>query len=351
MTPSSKRPSFVTTPPAKRAASSAAPSPSGLPASFVECPLVQRVPKAPRGGDSVEQVRREAERNNFCEILNILWNQPDIIPDCLGFCRKAMDKAASTPAKTTGPWSPPTVVGKVNKDWLVSWLVKITQGRLTADWCDHMDCKDPTFLHELASLLLQMPLQLPIPQHVREDQEALTQLFDARVQQLGRIGHVVASANIKGKSYNKLTGGAYSLTWAEGRATQVRHISGAISPIGAHISIAQDFEMLAWYSDVNCVLKKEQAEYFMHKFFEANTGPHVYVIKPGAFGKLCNEYRKAAVARVEAAQAAEVAAAEAAEQIRPNSKHQRSEAVAQQAKAALEKFREVRAKRARITLG
>lgn len=157
--------------------------------------------------------------------------QPEIIPDCLGFVRKAMDKAAVTPPKGAGPWSPPTVVGKVNKDWFVTWLVKVTGGALTAQWCDQMDCKDPVFLHELASLLLQMPLQLPIPQHVREDQEALTQLFDARVQELGRVAHVVKHANARAKTYDKLIGGAYALTFAEGRATTVNHISGGSSRI------------------------------------------------------------------------------------------------------------------------
>lgn len=106
--------------------------------------------------------------------------------------------------------------------------------------------------------------------------------------------------------------------------------------------------MVAWYSDVNCVLKKDQAEYHMNKFFDPQTGPHQYVIKPGAFGKSCAVYRKAALERAEAQQAAE--AAKAAENIRPLSKHQRSEAVAKQARVALDKFREERAKRARITL-
>lgn len=271
--PAQKRPSFIAPPPAKRAANHGAPPPCGLPSHWVECPLVQRVPKAARGGDSVEQVRRDAERRNFCEILNVLWNQPDIIPDCLGFVRKAMDKAAATPPKGAGPWTPPTVVGKVNKDWLVNWLVKVSRGSLTAEWCDHMDCTDSRFLHELASLLMQMPLQLPIPQHAREDQEALTQLFNSRVRELGRIDHIVLHANIVAKTYKKLVGGAYSLTFAEGRATHVKHISGLSSEIPAHISITRDFEMVSWFSDMNCLLKKGQAEHHMHKFFEPKTGP------------------------------------------------------------------------------
>jgi len=233
-------------------------------------------------------------------------------------------------------------LGKVNKDWLVNWLVAISNKRLTPEWCDGMDCKDPAFLHELASLLLQLPLQLPIPPTIREDQAALTNLFTAHANDLNRIEHVVAHANIRATTYDKTAGDAYKLMFVEGMCIEVHHVSGASAQVPAHIPITKDFAMLSWFSDSHSMLKKAQAEYNLKVFFEGQTGPHAKVIKPGGFSKLCSEYIKAA------AQQAEID--EQAVAVRPESKRRRSEALVVKAKASLDSHRQERAKRARISL-
>lgn len=51
------------------------------------------------------------------------------------------------------------------------------------------------------------------------------------------------------------------MTFADGRATHVDHISGLSSALPPQIYITHDFKMVSWFSDVNCLLKVDQAEY------------------------------------------------------------------------------------------
>mmetsp|Transcript_49007 Transcript_49007/g.140870 ORF Transcript_49007/g.140870 Transcript_49007/m.140870 type:complete len:270 (+) Transcript_49007:87-896(+) len=220
-------PSFVKTPNSRRGRGPVQ-TESPIRAHWVGCPLVQRLLVVRKESGVVEQARRETERNNLGDT--------------------------------------PTIVGNVDKDWLVNWLVRLPKNWLTTEWCHKLDCKGPNFLHELGSLLMQMPLQLPIPPNIREDQAALSTSFTAQAKQLGRISHGVMHADIKGYNYDQAVGGAFSIEWKEGMATFVQHLPAERCQIPPRISITKDFKILCWHGDSQRMLKKTQAEHSLKIF-------------------------------------------------------------------------------------
>lgn len=205
--------SFTNTPAAKRRRVMAAVSPKspGTAAErqkgWVECPLVQRVPKVPRGADTVETIRKEAETDGFIEAINTLWNRPDLVQDCVGFLRKVLVQPG-----TSSEWVSPSSPGKIDKDFVVS-LLGAQSGALSSKWFDNLNCANDTFIHELLSFMTQWPLQTPIPDCAKDDRILVHKALVARLKEVGRVAFV--AKHVKSNGYDKTVGGAYKLVFIE----------------------------------------------------------------------------------------------------------------------------------------
>lgn len=131
---------------------------------YEDCPLTLRLPKALKTGDWAEDARRDASRSDFCELLNILWNEQQHIHPCPGFVKQLRSREALGDDTFA---TLPACFGKIDREFVAAWLHSL-HGKFKTEWLDDRNIDDPDFLHQLLSALLNLPLTLTVPKPLQE---------------------------------------------------------------------------------------------------------------------------------------------------------------------------------------
>lgn len=254
------------------ASSSGEKRPANAIVAYGDCPLIGRLPKLVKTGDWAEDARRESVRDDFVELLNVLWNEQDLINPCVGYMRKLRTRSTHTGDMFD---THPGTLGKVEKEWLVRWLCT-KHSSLKAEWFDTIDCNDRDFAHEFASAALNMPLSTPLPPQLQV-MKILSWFLDWRVAEVGRLAKMVEHIDPEG-GFERTKGGPFHLSWSSdadnGYCTHITHISGVKVNVPDYIRVTRDWALTNWYSDSSAALQRHPAAIVLKDFFSKDSGPN-----------------------------------------------------------------------------
>lgn len=129
-----------------------------------ECPMLRKVPAIQKTGDEVEDLKREGQRDDPMELLQLIWRHPERINPALNFVRKLGRRTDDT-------WAlhPPSLLSQVPKAEVVVFLA---DRGFNAEVIDGIMCTDDGFVINLFCLLLHAPPTLTIPKCLQENSSA-----------------------------------------------------------------------------------------------------------------------------------------------------------------------------------
>lgn len=310
-------------------------------ADYDDCPLTTRLPKALKTGDWAEDAKRDASRSDFCELLNILWNEQQHIHSCLGFVKQLRTREAMGDDLFA---TPPASFGKLDKEFVAAWIHS-THEKFTKDWIDDRNIDDPEFLHQLLSAMLNLPLTLTVPKPLQESKCLMRSFLRWRLDQSGRLNRVVGA--VKATSFDKLAGGPFSLTWKEDVCFSISHVSGATVEVPSHIRILKTFPLMNWWSDQTAYVDLSPHQLFLKGFFKRSEGPNLNLLTKQVVAEKAAELRDASRASHDAKVVAEGSDAQG---MLSKSKEEATRRLSAQAKATLANYREKTKRRQQIIL-
>lgn len=158
-------------------------------ADYGHCPLTTRLPEALRTGVWAEDAKRDANRTDFCELLNILWNEHQHIHLCLGFMKQLRSRESISDGLFA---TPPRSFCKLDREFVAAWTHS-TREKFPTSWLVDRNIDDTELLHQLLSAMLNLPLTMTVPKPLQECKCLMRSFFRWSLDQTGRLNRIVAA--------------------------------------------------------------------------------------------------------------------------------------------------------------
>lgn len=303
--------------------------------------MLKKVPAIQKTGDEVEDLKREGQRDDLMELLQLVWRHPERINPALNFVRKLG-------RRTDDAWAlhPPSLLSQVPKGEVVVFLA---DRGFNADTIDGIMCTDDGFVIKLFCLLLHAPPTLAIPGCLQQNSAAFWRWVVARVHKVGRAQHCKTAFAAGG--FRKDVGGAYKIRWQEGKAVSVTHTAtGDIHEIGEEVAIDATWSMQNWHSDFHCTVSCGRVlKVYLHEFFKPSRGPNTLLITKPIFEQQATEYLNPSATELACQPPAPASSACVA--ALSKSRQLKADAVSAKAKESLKNHRAKNAQHLTIALG
>lgn len=307
--------------------------------------MIRYLPKAKKTGDWADCVRAETNRSAFAESTNLVYNNMDQASHVLSFIRKQLELDHLD--KSDSFISPPSCLQRLEKRFVVQWMVSLKISDLTSDWLDHADCGDSDLIHELMYFMLSMSPTMQFPSALRQSKELLLDFLTTRAKLVSRTEHV--RKNLKADfTYNRATGGPFEVKFVDGRMVKVTHVTGDVAAVPTHILVEPDFTLTNWFSDQLAALCKHPAKHTLKELYTENLGPHRHQLSKQDFQKSVRQLVADKEQRLKTAEEAKPKLA--ATEVLVESDKKKHENLKLKAKASLKKFREAKELRQQIAI-
>lgn len=186
-------------------------------------------------------------------------------------------------------WFPKKVarVSSLPTEWIASWLLQRSEGKLTKGLLDLMDGHDAETLHQVFCAVTKTALSTPLPREMQH-KPTCSRVFNKRADSVGdRLEHLSANVRKDGTvDWPKF--GPYILVWQPGGGAflhGVKHIEGdEVTPLLAHVVVSREFSLHLPWGDFDASLKLDSCSHSLAGLFQAGQGPNVE--KPGRNGAL-----------------------------------------------------------------
>lgn len=300
--------------------------------------MVARLPKTIKTGDWAEDARREGIRDDMAELLQVLWDEQDLVNPCLVYIRKLRERAN----QATDLFDPmPVSFSKIDKEFMVSWIVPLHK-KFTFDFFDAMDLDDGEFVQHFFCAVLQLSPSLPVPKELGS-KTVMTDFLAWRVAQVNRVAHMAKYVSDSG--YNKQMGGPFQLTFDEaGVLKSVAHCSGETGEVPEDIRITKKFPLRHWFSDTCAALVLGPVTLVLKDLFPAGAGPNTGALTKQLAVKQAVELLKQHQDKERNAQPVDKA------EVLKKSKEAAAERLADRARETLARHRQNREKKQKLTL-
>ena len=136
--------------------------------------------------------------------------------------------------------------GKFPVAWVVELLVRLSAGAWTVAMLDSANSKNPDIINQLFGMIVNLPLTLTVPEALHNMINA-DRFFTWRARQVDCIKKMIPHLTAEG-IYNVAAGGLYTVVFAKGKATTIKHASGDEAKIPDHTVINESFTMVNWWS-------------------------------------------------------------------------------------------------------
>jgi hypothetical protein len=233
----------------------------------------KKLPKPLRTGSLQRDSTRSMEHAAIQKIISLLQDHPShalMTLASLQGCLSAMDSG------TDDCWgSNVKTLGKLPVHWVSQWLVEASQGELRQ--IIEME-KIVEFDNQAAFTLFHFATQTKAAHRLPVeclDKKVCSKVFFERAKVLDkRLVSWKEKALCQDGSIKWGEGGCYKLTFDEGKAIAINHVSGDEAKIPSHVTITKDFILMNNFSDSAACLELAPATYTCKDFFTAEMGPN-----------------------------------------------------------------------------
>lgn len=301
---------------------------------MVECPLVKRIPAIQRSGNEIDDLRRQNMKEDFAELLNLLWNCPDRINESLAFAKK-LGKKVSEDA-----WQPitPNFFCQIPKPDLFKFFA---ERGFTPTYLDEANVRDDGLLIQLFSMVLHVPQTMGLPNAAKQSPATFWRWAHSRAAEVDRVDMVKKA--LKVDSYDKASGGAYDIKWKNGVAAEVMHTStGDIQAMNPAWKVTKEWQLQQWHSDMAATISHGKAlKLQLSDCFKPSSGPFKRNLTKAQLEKAMDNYSSSDCKT----DAPEVVIEGSGEELMVKSKISHQATQAARAKANLQKHRQAKAVR------
>lgn len=308
-----------------------------------DCPLTKRIPVIQKTGNQVEDIKRESQRDDLKELIELMWGQPEYISQTLNFAKR-LGKEKTTTSDSWPTSTPPNTIGQVPKTEILKFFAQIG---VPPTFLDSANAKDSSILGQLFALALHVQPTLPLPESAKESAGTFWRWARARAKIVGRISMI--NKNLSSAGYNKVDGGAYLITWdAAGRATKVTHTATKDEyQLDSTFGITKEWNLQQWNYDLTATISRNKAlKLQLSDVFKPAAGPYTLSLNKLQFERSVEPFTSPA-----AEADPPVVVHESGEQLMVKSRQAKADMLAERAKENFKKHREMKASRSTISLG
>jgi hypothetical protein len=235
-------------------------------------PYARKLPKPQRTGNLQTDCTRSIEHDATQKIITLLQQHPS---QALMTLANLQSTLTHTSAVTEDSWGPGVkTLGKLPVHWVSQWLVEASQGELRQVDMEKMVEYDNQAACTLFHFATQTKPSHKLPVECL-DKKVCSKVFFERAKVLGkRLVSWKEKALCHDGSIKWGDGGCYKLTFEDGKATAITHVSGDTAKIPGHVTITKDFTLMNNFSDCSAYLELAPAVYTCKDFFAAEQGPN-----------------------------------------------------------------------------
>lgn len=236
------------------------------------CPIVGRIPKVHKTGDTEADNNAEMRRSAFIFVCETLWDKPELIIQAQSWLvQKSQNKGRLT---APNEFTEISTLGKIDVAWLVGWLVKVL-GWPKDILEKALDYDADAVRHILQFLLVACPtLKLP-PAMINK--AVAMRVLEERLKQCGDRQKMIKKYDNFVESCGRLKWevGAYQFRWGEAnKAIAVKHLPTKVEiPLPEEVVVTQAFEMRANFSDFSATAFKGASRFVLAELFPDGSGP------------------------------------------------------------------------------
>lgn len=299
------------------------------------CPLISKIPKCAKTGDSIIDSEREVARTAFTEVLQLLWNDSSQVLPLQAYLRSRQSRGATT--SDPDFFKDVSTLAKLDEAWLAAWVARVTS--LNMAFLETAQAYDDDSALHMACYLLKANPSTKLPADMKSKRVA-ENVFEKRMKICTNRSKSLCDGTTGVKSngeVNWLAAGVYGLEFAGDTVTTVMHRpSGCSVRLERHQVITTSFVLLHNWSDLAAEASCGTAcKYMLHAFFAENEGPHATSDWYGSRNPGLAVAVKAAAAKVERAKEEIVANIDGDKNFMAKHNEEKHKAAAQRARAAL----------------
>lgn len=221
-------------------------------------PFIKKFPAFKTTGNSFTDSKRKTQRQYLQEIVNHLWQHPDMILDAHGlvFSRDFMESKSSstTDSSSAAAWPDKcSCVAKIPKKWMASFILDragIERAQLTSAMITAMEKASPENIPQCFEFLTQIPAKLVFPDSMQSCGTVAAKVFHSRATACGfRLKHLVEKGAFASNGQIDWSKAAFSCQWKGEELASVKYWSGAEGTIPECVRITKKFTLAFNYSD------------------------------------------------------------------------------------------------------
>ena len=235
-------------------------------------PYAKKLPKPQRTGSLQSDCTRSIEHEAIQKIISLLQDHPS---HALMTLASLQSNLSTIDSATDDCWGPSVkTLGKLPVHWVSQWLVEASQGELRQVDMEKMVEYDNQAAFTLFHFATQTKPGHRLPVECL-DKKVCSKVFFERAKVLGkRLVSWKEKALSHDGSIKWGEGGCYKLTFEDGKAMAITHVSGDSAKIPIHVTITKDFILMSNFSDSTACLELSPATYTCKDFFTAEMGPN-----------------------------------------------------------------------------
>lgn len=235
-------------------------------------PFAKRLPKPQRTGSLQSDCTKSIEHAAIQKIISLLQDHPS---HALMTLASLQSNLATNDSTTDDCWgSNVKALGKLPVHWVSQWLVDASQGELRQCDMEKMVEHDSQAAFTLFHFATQTKPGHKLPVECL-DKKVCSKVFFERAKVLGkRLVSWKEKALTHDGSIKWGDGGCYKLTFEDGKAKTITHVSGDSAKIPSHVTITKDFILMNNFSDSTACLELAPATYTCKDFFLPEQGPN-----------------------------------------------------------------------------
>ena len=244
-------------------------------------PMVAKLPKLIKTGNSELDLENAMERDGVIEVLNLMHTHPKQIDKVVRYYKSAVRNADTSDADDYFPAV--TTLGKLPDDWLAGWLAN--RSNIPVATLGKCKAFDGEALKKMVTFELGSSWQLQLPQHcIKKDITA--RALDMRSAELEhRLKSADAVSHISGNG--KINWGAVGAFIPEVKDEKVESVLHRFSGQRALVDASQgftvgaDWELKANWSETQAMFAKGGGKLKLADLFAKRAGPNAATIISG----------------------------------------------------------------------
>lgn len=243
------------------------------------CPLFKKT------GDSKRDNELHVQRTCLMRIIDACLKEPRYITNLHAHLLSGgFDDTSTKDGVWKGGYGS---IERIPKQWVAEYILVSAQQRgvavLNKEMVRKLESDDADNLMTLLEFILQLPRTMSLPPQCSDSGAFTSMVFGMREEEVGgRLSKFASAGGITAAGkLNWAAGGCFSLTFAEGKCTQIQHCMGAAIEPPAHTMVTTAFLLKDNHLDHRASLSLPPSHFAMSAFFAEDTAFRLTMYKTG----------------------------------------------------------------------